>query len=1652
MPTPDPMPPRSDLIVLPTLERLPAAHGRGRPRIGMVLSVGLDKNAPFTAGQAAESPFLSRFLQPWNWRVSSTGSNLDQLLSIRQVQVYFETADGTWQDAGTVPVERARAIDLQGLDELRERLAERFCLFAEQAGRGADGGTRNPWRWPVETPVDPDCRPWPGLLAHLAHLPWPLPQALGLCWLFDQPACVPEKTRFAAAPVLRISRRPHPSDRPHPGAERWLYPQTPVLDIHLDGKEKTAFMSYGQVPVGKKLMSIAAQANLPPPECRKGCFFDMGSLWVTPGDGLGDGTAGDWRSGLEDRLTVRLDLARAVLDWLREPPDGEVGSVDRRNHYGEAAELVLRELRLHTLPALGGGFLGGRLLRRLAAAWSTPKQPFSIKAADALDAAASSWFHQARSEQSLAPWCRWVTCALDATGRAPAVVALVADKADEEADRTGREGAPGLTSRLTLVETVSQLDTLISQLASPDVILAVFRSAWERWWVDEGGRDAKAKEKELPDEAKTLAEAFVGKPPDPSLDLAHELLRAGVGSECNDLVQIVFGPRSPAQLSAQRDLLTEQLRCDKDRIAGWRELRKLDASWCDERACEIARVIFPDEAGGPAPRTTEGLTVQVDGLSLDREDDDLLEQIQGVALLMRRKGDPAWHCLNLARPWVGSKALCDSVLLPSRLAYQGGLSAPTLTYDNQPLSAAGPLAGPGVAGASIRPDPAAVATLDEPLVDFSHCEPSVGKLPELVFGGEYEVLPFLVSNAGVLPKELTCGDTALWGLQLPEQTNGAPLGHVRTFNYLREAPVGALRLAGQAPPESAGAGPDGPDVPYGLPPVPPGVAPRLRELRPQMLLPPRDPLLRHLGAETSGDSILAGTPLLLMGTANLPLRRGVEVRNRFSIALGSPTTDLRTWDRWVAPEAPRDRRRFIWRSFHQLAHHAATSSETRRVRLDAAAAGVFLDDPAVDGLWAELVSFSPTGETREWQGLEAKIGLKAGRGASTGPGKAQAVPISDEYSNWRQATPCLRSEQRSPIAVEGMVGGDGLLEVKVGGRSLSGCGRLYRLTVYAVLAEEAEKRFRRSEAVRTQVVGDRHLNLTSPWHLLIEVVQPLWLDPAERQPLRQALWRALTPDSSRAEKGSLEVALDLSADEFSLIHPLIDRADLMHQVWSWRGRPPADHPDLPARQAPRPGAPSAAGTAGTPGAPDAADEPGAPDAELRRYLGFEMAEFGERSDEERRQLPMKRTDRPDQGQPASFLYEEDLGAAVPGGDFRALHHRFSARIWSRYRGVLPEEQSFLDARDGTTATRWRRLFVPCRFRGVIPAPKVKLVLPLTQEDPAAPGRGPGLLVAVDGPWYEVGGLAEELAVEVMTVSAPDSHAGLYHQAGTDPIVTGGSAAEALELAPDTPGSMPDPDGSWSGALPVDGLDIDLSRMAGAVGHTRDRTTIAPRFLASSFLLAPPEIRACEEGRIGNSKPDLAWWFFKLRFARRLRTQGPDGSGPSDRLSDWSPPFWVQLLPALNRVEEDWFPGPLPKVTLEREGTLTCETLTPWPSRPPFYLYAVVTRELRDFAGRPNQEAYVGVWWPGGPGLLRTDDETAELALAPGPAQRLRLRWLEVQSPRQPEIECSDGFWQALFDAASYTSRPDAPGGEVHPDALRCRIVRISRFFSIHTGS
>jgi hypothetical protein len=357
----------------------------------------------------------------------------------------------------------------------------------------------------------------------------------------------------------------------------------------------------------------------------------------------------------------------------------------------------------------------------------------------------------------------------------------------------------------------------------------------------------------------------------------------------------------------------------------------------------------------------------------------------------------------------------------------------------------------------------------------------------------------------------------------------------------------------------------------------------------------------------------------------------------------------------------------------------------------------------------------------------------------------------------------------------------------------------------------------------------------------------------------------------------------------------------------------------------------------------------------------------------------------------------------------ALYFRVGVRCFSRYEGI-GEDEPEMDSRLGKDEETYARVVVPCRWdKDDVPAPHVKLLLPLTRSmqpsDTAAP-----LLAVMDEPWGDIGGLGEQLVVEVVRAEALTDGGAPLAELGPDPI---------LSLRPFNLGTM------------------EMPKPIGPIGYTFDTDTTAPLFVRSSFIILPP----------GGVTDDLAWSFAKLQFRRRLIATPDDAQNAkyselpnrmtADRLSDPTPPMWGQFVPPSTSFRTSQQPIDVSDLSLRLEHDVprfvdrSGSTIALLPlnvadgSSSVFELYVVLTERITDAGGHRDQEAYASTFVCDASGALLHNSGATVFANP----QRLRARVLEVQ--RRKNDSSGADLWSDIF-----------PNPAVDKDA-KARIVRMS---------
>ncbi len=237
----------------------------------------------------------------------------------------------------------------------------------------------------------------------------------------------------------------------------------------------------------------------------------------------------------------------------------------------------------------------------------------------------------------------------------------------------------------------------------------------------------------------------------------------------------------------------------------------------------------------------------------------------------------------------------------------------------------------------------------------------------------------------------------------------------------------------------------------------------------------------------------------------------------------------------------------------------------------------------------------------------------------------------------------------------------------------------------------------------------------------------------------------------------------------------------------------------------------------------------------------------------------------------------------------ALYYRSSIEVFNRYGSLVPTSKRSISTFDATQFfpggnAGWTRTVVKSRIALTLqpPKPAIKFILPLTGTTAAQQSSAASVLVVIQGPWYALAGLAEDMGVRITSAGNNSVSPGTL-EVGPDPIVWHGNSVSGYLDYPKDPSKPPS-----EGYMPASGNP----RFHGPVGHTFDTSDTNPLWVNTSFVLDAPPTAA------GESMP---WTFAEVSFCRIILKAGilPDLQGkPTDNLqSAWTDPVWVEFLPS-----------------------------------------------------------------------------------------------------------------------------------------------------------
>ncbi len=998
---------------------------------------------------------------------------------------------------------------------------------------------------------------------------------------------------------------------------------------------------------------------------------------------------------------------------------------------------------------------------------------------------------------------------------------------------------------------------------------------------------------------------------------------------------------------------------------------------------------------------------------------DPLEAINGVGILIKQRDDTRWTCLNMAEVRHEKDApepLFDfPVMVASPITYVNGLRSPNPTYSNQPLVATSPLS-------RMTGDYRLTGTREtfqdtnqefKRLVYFDFSIKPEARMRALKFGRSYQLQPFIVSAGGAIPPALARNSPGGF-CDLDINSAAVPTGTTPAqYNYQRKVRVGQVRVQSNDDTNCI------PEIP-----VPPNVFPRLRDTG----------LLNRPGPSRNANS---GRPDLLDQQDNhekpllflVPANVNSNYTSSVSFKLRLPSVEVNTWDRWVmngtinrqdklgVPTYIENLRKGVWRDYKARVC-TPLPEKNECVKIDPAT-DVTMDDPALAPvIYVELLKLNENGSLQPVNAFPVNIGLNL-----------PAAVTADMR---------LKSVQSAPVTVDcNATDGDERLEF-TGGKLVCTVmkGASYCLRASACLPVEYL-----SPSGSRPALFDRIYDATQPnsvvngnlktgtFELFIEVATdnlPTEADLTSKFNVR------FVPSAADGAGNGDYVHLKLSETNGSLTEfPYLYRAEVYRQLWRWQGRNTQPHPQI-------------LNTSNIQGSQPETD--------------WEIVEFSNRDDLDYSIASMDSNVSipavPPTG-PATFgsgkrtfEYREHLtGASARAYDLRAHHYRFRIKVYSRYEGVL--QTSYREP------PNWKSVFVPCRVRKEVPAPKVKFILPLTQSfNSANTSSTAGLLLVLDEPWHEVGGIAEGLSAAVTWTEAgiaanagansnsnsnsntnansnsnsnSDSNAldrNYQYQAGYNPIYNAaGIQTHTVEF--------------------VENSSDGENSIIGPIGHTYDRNRDFPYIGSTSFIIPPPKID-------GAVRP-FNWGMCQIKFKRHVTSsrKNTDGTFSHERISSaYCDPLWVEYLPEFTSHDRNRIDTAKYRIALRGNALALADRqdfknpgsdLKLPDDRKDFNVfryYLVLTREVFDISGRKGQLAYIGILTPSDAGELWTPLSPAPAlsSLMPGIGEgEYFAQILCVQRHKNAVLQPTfnaDEFWDALFSRSV-------------EDTRRMRIVSVS---------
>lgn len=1068
---------------------------------GVNLSAALAKGAALPLPAPNE---LDPWLRTWKWRVT-------------EFVLWGRPQDGDWEriEPNAVPLTPPLRPEPADTDPLVQAVGDRVRKIV----RRADGNLEEQAVLWSPAPGEPesggeDKEQVRHLLASLSGRSTPVPHILGLSFLLRVPKAAFEGKDFveiAAVPVFGPGTLGERGPKVRPETD------PPVLEPpqETDGILR---VTYEDAPDGQPFPPLTAYL-LPAPVAvpdHKDFYVDLETGWVKrhpSGDGRPAWAGTDWTVHLEGRAAEAFDLAQRLIDALQE--HGEEAALLRK--LGESQEIEVPGSDGTTVSRLA-------VVRRIVLAAARDlaglglrTAPSGVSLADEIRRRLGNETDWSQVQAALETWDRNLSLETWA--------ALVAREVPEIAGAAAVSNFDVARPIEQLRTDLEELEQIQSALADDANLRRLVRAQWSA--ALEAAPEASLDPVLRATVLRLLEDHLANTSP------RRELSHGNLGAFWGDLIGLDRLPPEEKEQDGLKRLVIEQLArsletrfpapaaVSLDRTphlpeaaatlaALENEINTSRETFAQRLAVDLLPAVDDVDEGDSSPTPVpHGVTLPLDrlGTAADRGSADDLKDVQravagyGVLMRIKKEGSP-WRCLNMALPALGEDGAAlegNPVAVPFRLGYRNGMRETAATYDNHPLVADSPAVG---LADTVKLTEERENKLWDPLLHHAPvkllAEPGTGfeewaRLPALVFGRTYEALPFTVTNAGALPREIAGNDpTRLRDFgTFKIEAGKTPEQHLRTFRYLRRVRVGAPRY---------GEGPGNP-VPPELLPIPASVAPLARELA----VPPEKEREEQV-------------PLLLLAPAGRPWVPG---RNRFNFSIRKPAVDLKTWDRWIAArEDAKPLRIDVWADFHKKAPKEMTSPTT------AQPVDLTIDDPAVESFfWARLVA------------------IHGGTGGSVPPRRVPIKPPAGTQGISRVQSPPV--QVRCSIGdAAGLTAGDTGLDVTVPE------GQIWELQVFpvveAALYDKGTGRFPENagETLPSIDHGGKRFRLQEPFRLRIEVATD-----GLKALTPETLWRALKPE---AQGSRIAVRLDKSLDRS---FQWASRVELRRQVWRWNGRP-----------------------------------------------------------------------------------------------------------------------------------------------------------------------------------------------------------------------------------------------------------------------------------------------------------------------------------------------------------------------------------------------------------------------------------------------------------------------------------------------------------------